>query len=109
MKFFDFGDVVIVIILIFLDTTNIAKLASAFQLLMFLLVCVAVIVMRESRIDSYDPGYRSPFYPWMPIIGIISSYWLLSGMGTVPKLFSVAMIIVSVIWYMIYVKKRDNN
>jgi len=96
----------IVLILTLLDTTNIAKLASAFQLLMFLLVCVAVIVMRESRIDSYDPGYRSPFYPWMPILGIISSYWLLSGMGIMPKLFSVAMIIVSVIWYMIYVKKR---
>jgi len=96
----------IILIIVFLDTTKIAKLASAFQLLMFLLVCVAVIVMRESRIDSYDPGYRSPFYPWMPILGIVSSYWLLSGMGLVPKLFSIAMIIISVIWYKIYVKKR---
>ena len=96
----------IILIIVFLDTTKIAKLASAFQLLMFLLVCVAVIVMRESRIDSYDPGYRSPFYPWMPILGIVSSYWLLSGMGLVPKLFSIAMIIISIIWYKIYVKKR---
>lgn len=96
----------IILILVFLDTTKIAKLASAFQLLMFLLVCVAVIVMRESRIDSYDPGYRSPFYPWMPILGIVSSYWLLSGMGLVPKLFSLVMIIISVIWYRVYVKKR---
>ena len=86
----------IILIIVFLDTTKIAKLASAFQLLMFLLVCVAVIVMRESRIDSYDPGYRSPFYPWMPILGIVSSYWLLSGMGLVPKLFSIAMIIISI-------------
>ena len=96
----------IVLVLILLDTTKIAKLASAFQLLMFLLVCVAVIVMRESRIDSYDPGYRSPFYPWMPILGIISSYWLLTGMGIIPKLFSVVMIIISIIWYKVYVKKR---
>ncbi len=96
----------IVLVLVLLDTTKIAKLASAFQLLMFLLVCVAVIVMRESRIDSYDPGYRSPFYPWMPILGIVSSYWLLTGMGIIPKLFSVVMIIISIIWYKVYVKKR---
>jgi hypothetical protein len=42
---------------------RIAKLASAFQLLMFALICLAVVVMRESQIEAYDPGYRSPFYP----------------------------------------------
>ncbi|MGI9534030.1 MAG: amino acid permease [Thermodesulfobacteriota bacterium] len=96
----------IIFILIFLDTTKIVKLASAFQLLMFLFVCVAVIVMRESRIDSYDPGYKSPFYPWMQIFGIVSTYWLLSSLDLVPKLFSVLMVALSVIWYLIYVKKR---
>jgi len=96
----------IILILIFLDTTKIVKLASAFQLLMFLFVCFAVIVMRESRIDSYDPGYKSPFYPWMQILGIVSSYWLISSMGLVPKLFSVLMVALSIVWYMVYVKKR---
>ena len=96
----------IIFILIFLDTTKIVKLASAFQLLMFLLLCFAVIVMRESRIKSYDPGYKSPFYPWMQILGIVSSYWLLSSIGLLPKLFSVLMVVLSVVWYKIYVKKK---
>lgn len=46
---------VIIAIIIFLNPTKIAKLASAFQLLMFALVSVGVIVMRESKLDSYDP------------------------------------------------------
>ena len=62
---------VIVLILIFLDPTKIAKLASAFQLLMFTLVCLAVIVMRESGLASYDSGYHSPLYPWMQLFGIV--------------------------------------
>jgi len=95
-----------IFILIFLDTTKIVKLASAFQLIMFLLLCFAVIVMRESRIESYDPGYKSPLYPWMQIFGIISSFWLLSSIGFIPKLYSVIMIAISVIWYRVYVKKR---
>ena len=60
----------VVATVVFLDPAKIAKLASAFQLLMFSLVCLAVIVMRESRIESYDPGYRSPLYPWTQIVGI---------------------------------------
>ena len=39
------------------DITAVAKLASAFQLLLFGLLNVAVVVMRESRIDWYQPGY----------------------------------------------------
>ena len=48
------------------DPTRIAKLASAFQLMMFALACLAVIVMRESRIESYDPGYRVSSLPGRP-------------------------------------------
>ncbi|PLX26273.1 MAG: amino acid permease, partial [Ignavibacteria bacterium] len=48
---------IVILILLFLDPAGIAKLASAFQLMMFALVSLAVIVMRESRIESYDPGY----------------------------------------------------
>jgi len=101
-----FTVIIIIFILIFLDTTKIVKLASAFQLIMFLILCFAVIVMRESRIESYDPGYKSPLYPWMQIFGIVSSFWLLSSIGLVPKLYSGLMIILSIVWYRFYVKKR---
>ena len=38
---------------------------------------VAVIVMRESRISTYVPGYWSPLYPWMQIFGAVTSLWLI--------------------------------
>jgi len=60
---------------------SVAKLASAFQLLLFGLVCVAVIVMRESKIPTYKPGYKAPFYPWLQIVGILVSFWLIIEMG----------------------------
>ncbi|MEE8459413.1 MAG: APC family permease, partial [Phycisphaerales bacterium] len=63
------------------DPVGIAKLASAFQLLMFGLLCLAVIVMRQSGLESYDPGFRSPFYPWMQIVGILAPFWVIAEMG----------------------------
>ncbi len=96
---------IIVIILLF-DPLRIAKLASSFQLLMFGLVCFAVIVMRESQIQSYDPGYRSPFYPWMQITGIVAPFYLIFEMGLVPVLFSVGLIALCCLWYFYYARKR---
>ncbi len=96
----------IILILLILDPTKIAKLASAFQLMMFAFVCLAVIVMRESRIDSYDPGYKSPFYPWTQIIGIITAFWLIIEMGWLPTIFSLSLILISTIWYFKYVRGK---
>ena len=53
----------ILICVTFIDPTRIAKLASAFQLMLFAMLSTAVIVMRESQIESYDPGFKSPLYP----------------------------------------------
>ena len=97
---------VIVLILVTLNPAKIAKLASAFQLLMFALVCVAVIVMRESGIEAYDPGYRSPFYPWMQIIGIIAPLFFIAEMGLLPLLFSIGLILAGFSWYRWYGRAR---
>lgn len=92
-----------------LDAKGIAKLASAFQLFIFALVNVAVIVMRESRIKAYDPGYKSPFYPWMQICGILISLILIISMGWLAVLFTIAIILICLIWYIKYAKPRVNR
>jgi len=92
----------VVTILLFLDPSRIAKLASAFQLLMFSLVCLAVIVMRESHLASYDPGCRSPLYPWMQLFGIAASTFLITRMGWLPLLFSIGLVLASAAWYWRY-------
>ncbi len=97
--------VIILIILIF-NVESIAKLASTFQVLVFALVNVAVIVMRESGLKSYDPGYKSPFYPYLQIIGIFVAIILIPEMGLVSMFFTLGLIAVGVIWYNLYVRHR---
>jgi len=98
--------VAIVAILLFLDPTKIAKLASAFQLLMFALICVAVIVMRESRIESYDPGYHSPLYPWMQIVGIVTPLWLIYEMGQLAILVTGLFVVIGIVLFLYYGRRR---
>lgn len=96
----------IVFCVTFFDPTKIARLASAFELVMFAMACLAVIVMRESRIDSYDPGYRSPFYPGMQILGILAPFWLIVEMGLLPTLFTFGLITFGAMWYTYYARGR---
>ena len=98
--------VAIVAIILLLDPTGIAKLASSFQLLMFALVCLAVIVMRESKLASYDPGYRSPLYPWLQIFGIVSAGVLMSEMGVWSLSFTLGLALIGVLWFVYYGRTR---
>jgi mannitol/fructose-specific phosphotransferase system IIA component (Ntr-type) len=96
----------IIVILLLLDPTGIAKLASAFQLMVFALICLAVIIIRESKIEAYDPGFKSPLYPWMQIAGIVLPFFLIVEMGLMPLLFSIGLMSVGIAWYWFYGKSR---
>ena len=97
---------VMIVFILFLDAEGIAKLASAFQLLIFIFLNVAVIVMRESRISSYDPGYRSPLYPWMQIFGMLTSGALIAYMGWLAIVFTLSMTLMCVAWYKFYAEGK---
>lgn len=98
--------IIIILGLILFDATKIAKLASSFQLLLFAMNCLAVIIMRESQIESYDPGFRSPLYPWMQIFGIIAPIWLIIEMGWLSIIFSTGIIAIGILWYYKYAQHR---
>lgn len=92
--------------ILLLTEEGIAKLASTFQLFIFMLINFSVIVFRKSNIESYDPGYRSPFYPYMQVIGIIISFVLIIYMGWLPILFSAAIVLCAYLWYRFYAREK---
>ena len=91
-----------------LDVESVAKLASAFQLLIFGFVNFAVIVMRESHIPSYVPGYRSPFYPWTQVVGIVASVFLIAEMGLLSITLTLALVLLGLGWYHYYVRNNKD-
>ncbi|HUF11546.1 MAG TPA: amino acid permease [Longimicrobiales bacterium] len=95
-----------ILFLVLVDIEGIAKLASAFQLLLFSMLNLTVVIMRQSGIDSYDPGYRSPLYPGMQIFGMLGPLWLIAEMGRLPILFTFGMIAIGLLWYFYYAQQR---
>jgi len=98
-----------VLIIVFFPIVTVAKLAGAFQLLLFGAVCLAVIVMRSSGIDYYRPSFKSPLYPWVQIVGMAVSVWLISEMGPLAVLFTTGLVALGVVWYLVYGKQRTSR
>lgn len=96
----------IVLFIIVLTEEGIVKLASSFQLFIFMTINFSVIVFRNSKIASYDPGYHSPLYPWMQIFGIISSLALMFYMGWEALIFTLTTIILAYLWYVFFVRSK---
>jgi amino acid transporter len=94
------------LVIIFLEVEKIAKLASAFKVMMFILVNFCVIVLRETSVAWYQPKFRSPLYPWMQIFGIISGMALLYVLGMSALLGALGIITAGLITFYLYGKSR---
>ncbi len=92
--------------LIFLDIESLAKTASTLMIILFILDNASVIIMRESRIQSYRPQFKSPLYPYMHIIAILVYGFLIIDMGKIPLLISAGFVVLSIAWYFLYSSKR---
>jgi amino acid transporter/mannitol/fructose-specific phosphotransferase system IIA component (Ntr-type) len=92
--------------IVLLDIESLVKTASTLMIILFILVNASVIIMRESRIQSYRPKFKSPLYPYIHIFAIIAYGALIIDMGKVPLLITAGFVGLSVAWFWFYVSRR---
>ncbi len=92
--------------MLFLDFVRLVKMASAMQIFLFMLTNIVVIVMRESRIHTYRPSFKSPLYPWMQIAGAATMFMLLVMIGMEALIACSIVVFGGSIWYFLYSRKR---
>lgn len=88
---------------------ELAKLASAFQILLFAFVNGALVAFRESSLDWYDPAFVAPGYPYVQIGGGVACLLLLTQMGLVPMVGAVGILLGGVVWYRLYGRHRTTR
>ena len=100
---------VIIVFIVFLPIDQVAKFGSAFQIIVFILVNLALIGFREGAVDDYSPEFTSPLYPWMQIFGMASGFAVLTQVGFVPLAGAAAITVVSIIYFYVYVRPRTDR
>ena len=96
----------ILLLLLALPVVKLAKLASAFLLMVFGLVNLAVIIFRESEIEWYQPDFAAPFYPFLQMAGFVICLALIPLMGWFPLGGAIGLVAGCVLWYYVYARSR---
>ena len=99
----------IALAIIFLDVVKIAKLASAFKVLMFIFNELTVIVLRETNAQWYKPTFKSPMYPYVQIFGILSGIVLLAYLGVMPVVSVIGVVILGFLIFLVYGSKSERS
>ncbi len=92
--------------LLFGDLKLLSTAGSVLHLIVYGLLNIALIVMREAEPADYDPDFEVPLYPFVPIIGTISSFALIAYIEPFVILLSAALVIFAGVWYLLYARQR---
>lgn len=88
---------------------QVASFGSAFQILVFILLNVALIGFREGAVEDYDPAFETPLYPWMPIFGIAGGVMVLWFTGPEAVGGALGIGLLAAAWYLGYVKRYQGG
>ena len=95
--------------IVLMDVEKIVKLASAFMIIIYMIENIAVIVLREMRVQWYQPTYKSFAYPGLQLFGIATSVVLLFAMGAIVPLAILTVSVPGVILYLMFSRKRTDR
>jgi amino acid transporter/mannitol/fructose-specific phosphotransferase system IIA component (Ntr-type) len=98
-----------IIIALFLRLEILVEAASVVLILTNVLSCLSVIILRESRVQNYQPRFRTPLYPWLQIGGIIGFSFLIFEMGKEALFISFVLIVSGIFVYWFYGRIRTNR
>ena len=81
-----------------------AEVASFLHLLMYGLMCVAQIALRRDEPEWYDPSFRVPGHPVVPIFGALASFALIGFMNRASQLIGLGIMLAMAGWHFYYAR-----
>jgi len=92
-----------------LELETLAKSASAVILTTYILSAISVIILRESGLRYYNPSFKVPLYPVLPIITIVIFGFFLADLGWQAVEVSGIFVILSLLFYFFYGRRKGSK
>ena len=91
----------LVLLSLLLPLEILVEAASCVLILTYMLSCLAVVVLRESRLANYRPLFRSPLYPWVQVGGLLGLGFVLVELGVEAYAISAVLVLAAflVFWF----------
>jgi amino acid transporter/mannitol/fructose-specific phosphotransferase system IIA component (Ntr-type) len=90
-----------------LELRALVEAASVVIALSYLLGNVSLIVMRSSGLVGYHPGFRTPFYPVVPILAIVVFVALIADIGWEAVAIALGFVSASLVIYLLFGRRTE--
>jgi amino acid transporter/nucleotide-binding universal stress UspA family protein len=91
------------------DIKVLAKAGSVLHLIVYGLLNLALIVMREADAPEYQPDFEVPLYPIVPALGAVTSFGLIAFMEPIEIGLSLVFVVGGLVWYLVYARTRADK
>src|SRR6056297_1279157 len=91
------------------DVKVLAKAGSVLHLIVYGLLNLALIVMREADPDEYQPDFEVPLYPVVPILGALTSFGLIAFMKPIEIGLAFLFVGGGIVWYFAYARSKTDK
>lgn len=81
-----------------------AEVASFLHLVMYGLICIALIIIRRNPPEWYDPAFVLPAGPIVAVFGAVLSFALIAFMQPLSQVLGLAFLIATSAWYFYYAR-----
>jgi amino acid transporter/nucleotide-binding universal stress UspA family protein len=88
------------------DVETLAKAGSVLHLVVYGLLNLGLIVMREADTPEYQPDFEVPSYPIVPILGAVTSFGLIAFMQPIEIALSTLFVLGGLVWYLVYARGK---
>lgn len=85
---------------------TLAEISSALFMVSYALLCLSVVVMRGSRPRWYQPAFRVPLYPVLPVAAGLLCLTVIFTMAPEARAAGLGLVGASLVWYVAWVRRQ---
>ena len=85
---------------------TLAEISSALFMVSYALLCVSVVVMRGAKRRWYQPSFRAPLYPVLPVVTGLLCLSVILTMDPFSRTAGIGLVALNLIWYGVWVRRQ---
>jgi APA family basic amino acid/polyamine antiporter len=93
--------IVVAVVSAFANINEIVELTNIGTLFAFILVCIGIIILRKRDPNRVRP-FTTPLVPLVPILGVISCFYLMLGLPLITWIRFALWLLVGLVIYLFY-------
>ncbi len=82
----------------------IAEVGGFLSLMLYAFISLACMVMRHAGLNWYRPTFKTPVYPFVPILGLLGCLFVIGITSRPTLLIGLLIIAATLIWYVLFLR-----